>query len=208
MSIDPEVILIGAGGHATIVVDALLKAGYGREQIALVDQNAMRAGQQILGIPISMLDWPALMGRAVHICVGGNAVRRRLSEDACKAGARLFTIVHPQASIGSEAGLGGGVFVAAQAVIAPGVHLGAGTIVNHGAVVDHDCRVGAFCHIAPQSSLAGGVTLGDGVLIGAGANILPRVIVDQDSVVGAGAVVIKDVPKGATVVGVPAGRRT
>ncbi|WP_425457603.1 NeuD/PglB/VioB family sugar acetyltransferase [Devosia ginsengisoli] len=184
------------------------RGGHRRDQIAVVDQNAMRTGQQILGIEIGMLEWPSLMGRAVHVCIGDNAIRRRLWEDARKVGASLFTIVHPQASIGGEADLGGGVFVAAQAVIAPRARLGEGTIVNHGAVVDHDCRVGVFCHVAPQSSLAGGVILGDGVLVGAGANVLPRVIVNRNAVVGAGAVVVKDVLGGETVVGVPAGRRT
>lgn len=207
MHTEAGVILIGAGGHAKVVADALLKSGFPRDRIEFFDQNTARVGDQILGIPVSLLQFPTLAGKAVHVCVGDNAKRRQLAESARQAGATLVTVVHPAACIGEEVVLGAGVFVAAQAVIAPGVSLGEGTIINHGAIVDHDCRVGDFCHVAPQSSLAGGVNLGNGVLIGAGANVLPRVVIGDNAVVGAGAAVIVPVPEGRTVVGVPAGRQ-
>ena len=49
------------------------------------------------------------------------------------------------------------------------------------------------------------ITICDDVWIGAGAVILPGVTVGEGAIVGAGAVVTKDVPAGATYVGVPAG---
>jgi serine O-acetyltransferase len=46
--------------------------------------------------------------------------------------------------------------------------------------------------------------LGDGVFVGAGARILGEITIGSGAQVGANAVVLKDVPEGATAVGVPA----
>lgn len=77
-------------------------------------------------------------------------------------------------------------------------------IVNHGAVVDHDCVVGEFAHVAPNATLGGGVSVGRLSMVGAGATVLPGTRIGRGCIIGAGAVVRRDVPDGATVVGVPA----
>jgi acetyltransferase-like isoleucine patch superfamily enzyme len=82
--------------------------------------------------------------------------------------------------------------------------IGRGVIVNTSASVDHDCRVGEFAHLAPGSVLGGEVVVGARAFVGLGARILPCVTIGEEAVVGAGAVVLRDVPPGATVVGVPA----
>jgi maltose O-acetyltransferase len=48
------------------------------------------------------------------------------------------------------------------------------------------------------------VIVGDNVFVGAGAVILPRLKIGEGSTIGAGCVVTRDVPAGATVVGNPA----
>jgi len=76
--------------------------------------------------------------------------------------------------------------------------------VNMGAQIHHDCRIGSFSTIAPGACLLGAVTVGEEVFVGANATVLPHRRVGSHAVVGAGAVVTKDVPEGATVTGVPA----
>ncbi len=70
--------------------------------------------------------------------------------------------------------------------------------------VDHEVSIGAFAHIAPGASLAGYVTVGDGALVGVGASVTPGRTIGAWSTVGAGSAVVRDVPPGATVAGVPA----
>jgi len=72
-------------------------------------------------------------------------------------------------------------------------------------VVDHECVVGEFSHVAPNATLGGQVKIGARVLIGAGANILPGMTIGDDCVVGAGAVVTRNLT-GGTYVGMPARR--
>ena len=104
------------------------------------------------------------------------------------------------------------------------IHLGAGAFLNFGCVILDvaEVRIGQGTHIGPQVQLlaadhprdpatrASGleygrpVRIGRNVWIGAGALILPGVTVGDEALIGAGSVVTRDVPPGATVVGNPA----
>lgn len=196
--------LIGAGGHGRVVADALAVAGI--DPVAIVVRDG-RPGLVMLGRPVATPEVvPAMAGSRFHVAVGSAAIRARLHDLARSAGAMPLTIVHPAATVSTDAVLGAGVLVAAVAVVAPGATLGEGTIVNHGAVVDHDTRIGAFCHIAPHATLSGEVAVGDRVMIGAGAIVLPGLSIASDVTIGAGAVVVRPIGEPGTWVGNPARR--
>ena len=94
--------------------------------------------------------------------------------------------------------------------ISPAIPIGPGLYIPHpsGTVIMAD-RIGAnatFIHAVTVGMRTEWVfpTLGDGVFIGAGARILGGIRLGDDCTIGANAVVIDDVPAGATAVGVPA----
>lgn len=204
MHIDP-IYIIGAGGHAKVVVDALLQCGVDPARISITDARKELDGTTFLGLPVSTPAVSASMhGAWFHVAIGAAKIRHALHKELLAIAARPLTVLHPQAAVSPFAKLGEGVFVAAKAIVAPHAELGDGVIVNHGAVVDHDCQVAAFCHIAPNATLAGGVRIGASVLVGAGANLLPNIQVGDDAVIGAGAVVLNNIHAAQTYVGVPA----
>jgi len=192
--------LIGAGGHAKVVLAAARAAGL--DVAGLYDQDPGKTGTVIMGLRAGAAPPAAWWtGRPAHLAIGSNAARKRLAgEFAC-----LWTaIVSPSAHVDATAIVGAGAFVATRAVIHPDARVGESAIVNTGAIVEHDCRVGAFCHLAPGSCLAGGAAAGEGAFVGMGACILPGVRIGAWAVIGAGAVVKADVADGLTVAGVPA----
>lgn len=195
-------LIIGAGGHGRVVLDALLQDAPGIDVEVRDDSCSVT---NLLGLAVANPAIPAApLIRPTHIAIGANRVRREMAQLILARGARLHTVVHPQASLSPHARLGAGTFVAAQAVVAPGATVGDGVIVNHGAVIDHDCRVGDWSHIAPGAVLGGGSTVGQEVLIGSGAVVLPGIKIGDHAVIGAGAVVTRDVIAGESRVGVPA----
>lgn len=192
--------LIGAGGHAAVVVDAAMLQGF--EALAVLSQNPAQAGHILLGHHIELIGADTIL-QNFHVAIGDNSVRVRLHAEFSEAGAIAVTIIHPHATVAASSRIGAGSFVAAGAILAPRSRVGEGVIINHRAIVDHDVVVHDFSHVAPGVVLGGGVQIGRRVLVGAGATILPGLSIGDGAIIGAGAVVVADVSPDTTVVGVP-----
>ena len=119
-------------------------------------------------------------------------------------GLSFHTLVHPTAYVSPLAALGPGVFVGANSVIAPGVVLAEHVFVNRGVTIGHDTTIGAFSRIQPGSNLGSLSRIGRGVTVGIGATLVERLVIGDGAIVAAGAAVLRDVPAGALVAGVPA----
>lgn len=199
-----SLLLIGASGHAKVVVDAL-RAADPAFPIAVQDDNRMLDGRLLLGLPIQTpVDWERAPAGSFHVAIGHNESRARCHAAGLAGRRTPHTVIHPAATVSPSAEIGVGSFVAARAVVGPAARVGDGVILNHGSVVDHDCEVGDFTHLAPLAALGGGVKVGRFVLIGAGAVVLPGRTIGDGATVGAGAVVTHDINAGTTVIGVPA----
>lgn len=208
MSRERPVVLLGAGGHAAVLVDALTASGR-RPEAALV--RAGDAASGVLGVPLvdereAADRYPPERFELAMAVVGfGPGVRRhRLAQRWRDLGYRFATVVHPAAVVAASATLDEGVQVLAASVLQPRCRVGRDAIVNTGAIVEHDCSLAAGCHLAPRATLGGAVAIGARSQIGLGALVIEGRTVGDDSLVAAGAVVIRDVPDGVVVAGVPA----
>lgn len=133
-------------------------------------------------------------------------VRVRLHEMLQREGLLPVTVAHPSAWVEKNTIIGEGAQILAGAIICAEVNLGRQCIINTNASVDHECLLEDGVEVAPGATLCGIVHAETNSWICAGATILPRIRIGADAIVGAGAVVIRDVPNGARVVGVPAKR--
>jgi UDP-perosamine 4-acetyltransferase len=208
-----KTVVIGAGGHARVVIDALKRAGV--QVLFATDADPAKHGQTMLGVPVAGGDEalatqvPGRVQLALGIgTVGNDRGRRATAERLAALGHQFATVIHPSAVVAPDVTVLEGAQIMAGAVVQTGSQIGRHAIVNTGACVDHDCRVGDYAHVAPGATLSGGVDVGDGAFVGAGACVIQSVRVGAGSIVAAGAVVIRDVPAGACVMGVPARERT
>src|SRR6185369_9106388 len=143
------------------------------------------------------------INRAV-IALGDNTLRKKFADHARSLGMRLPVLIHPHAYVSPTAKIGDGTVVMAGAIVSTHVTMGEMCIVNTRASIDHDCLLGDYVHIAPGVTLAGNVTVGNGTLMGVGSCVMPGLCIGDDAIVGAGGVVIRDIPSNTTVVGCPA----
>ncbi len=203
-----DTVIIGAGGHGKVVLDILRAMGTLRP-VGFVDADVSLAGSTIGGLPVlgpvNLLPKLKLQKvKAAIIAIGDNAIRRTYAARVLEHGFQLINAIHPSAVVSPSAKIGMNVVIAANVVICAEAEIADSVIVNTAAVVEHECVVGEGVHICPTAALAGRVTVESGAFIGIGAKVIQCRSIGADAIVGAGAVVITDVPAGATVVGVPA----
>ncbi|MDB5352390.1 MAG: transferase [Planctomycetota bacterium] len=198
--------VIGAGGHAKVVIDTALASGQ-FDVVGVLDDDPRLWGTRVLGVPVRAAA-SALVARRVGveyavIAVGNNRIRAEIAGrlDELLAWA---TVVHPTAYLARGAVIGEGSLVCAGAILQPDARIGRHAILNTAASIDHDGVVGDFTHVGPGVRLAGSVRVGASVLLGIGCSVLPGCSVGTGATIGAGTVVVRDIPAGVTAIGVPA----
>ena len=211
----PYIVFWGGTGQAKVVRPII--EYYGAKVVAVFDDTP-NLPSPFLDVPIytgwdGFLGWlekqprPGDIGFCIAIGNPHGRVRIKFHERLVSIGLRPVTIAHPSAQIAPNAIIGEGSQFMAGAIVNPEASIGKQCIINTKASVDHECILEDGVELAPGATLCGIVKADVNAWICAGATILPRINIGADAVVGAGAVVIRDVPTGATVVGVPAKRK-
>lgn len=194
-----RLLVVGAGGHAKVVIDAAEAAGFTIAGVIGTPADE----REVLGHRVSHGD-AEVRADGFIVAIGDNALRARRFAEFAASGLAPVTVAHPSAVLGKDVVIGDGTFLAAGVIVNAGARIGADTILNTACSVDHDCFIGEHAHVGPQVALCGAVTIGEGALLGVGSCASPGVSVGDWCVVGAGAAVVGDLPPNAVCVGVPA----
>ena len=207
-----ERLILGAGGHGRVVLEALRSGGV-TAACAFLDPRPALRGKKVDGAKVIGGDDLLASRKPAKTALvngvgsdGSTAARRKVYERASSLGFRFPVVVAASAVVSKLARLEDGAQVLTRAVVHPGALIGVDAVVNTGAIVEHDAVVGAHAFVGPGAVLLGGCRVGAGAFVGSVAVVLPGITVGADAVVGAGAVVVCDVPAGARVAGVPARR--
>lgn len=200
-----HVLVLGAGGHAKVVIE-LLRAS-GRVVGAIIDADPRP--RELLGVPVvggdERLEALRREGFAqAFVAVGDNHLRQKIARQVQAAGYRLVNALSPAAVLSPSAQVGVGVALMAGAVVNAEARIGDLAIVNTGARIDHDCVLGEACHAGPGAALAGGVEVGPLAFLGVGACVIPQIRIGAAAIVGAGACVTRDILPRTVAVGAPA----
>lgn len=195
-----RLIIVGAGGHGKVIADNALKNGY--KDICFVDDTIIGdvAECPVIGTCSSIEHLNDGITDFV-IGVGNNAVRKEIAK---KYNVNWVSIVHPSAQIAFNVEIGKGTVIMANAVVNVCATVGEHCIINTGAIVEHDNVIEDYVHISPNAALGGSVHIGTLTHIGIGATVKNNIDICSDCTIGAGAVVIYDIEKSGTYIGVPA----
>ena len=190
----PDLILIGAGGHARACIDVVEQEGVYR--IAGLIGLSHEVGSKHFGYDViatdNELNELAHQYQFALISVGQihNAEHRtRLYTQLLTAGFTLPTVIAPKAYASSHSTIGIGTVVMHGAIINAGVFVGNNCIINSNSLIEHDTHVEDHCHISTGAILNGNTSIGSGSFIGSGAVIKEGVSIGSNSLVGMGLIV-------------------
>lgn len=177
-------IIIGSGGHVSVVIDILRKQN---KDVVIIDDNR-QVGDSVYGIPI--VDNTREDCEYV-VAVGDNLTRKQIVNRFPNV--KWGNVIDPSAIISPSVKLGTGNVICAGAVIQPYTVIGNHNIINTKSSVDHECSIGDFSHLAPGTTLCGNVNVGSNSFIGAGSTIIQKIRVGCNVVVGSHSNVIRDI---------------
>ncbi|CEG22027.1 UDP-N-acetylbacillosamine N-acetyltransferase [Planococcus massiliensis] len=201
-----NLLIIGASGHGKVVADTALKMNKWQRIAFLDDDESLKVslGFDIIGtskdIEAYINDWD------IFVAIGNNTIREKIQVELQAQGATFPILIHPSAAIGKEVEIAEGTVIMAGVVINSSTKIGRGCIINTSATVDHDNLIEDFAHISPGVHLAGTVIIGKGTWIGIGSIVSNNLEIISGAILGAGAVVLKDINETGVYVGVPARR--
>ena len=197
-----KIAIIGAGGHGKVVADVAKQVGY--QEIVFLDDDIEKElkGYKIIG---KCHEVEKILDQYdIVVAIGNNEIRKQYIKELDLKNAKLPVLKHPKAVIAEDVIIGKGTVVFANVVINSGTVVGKGCILNTACTIDHDNIIEDYVHISPGAHLGGGVKVRESSWIGIGGIIKNYTTICEKTLVGAGAVVVKDILESGVYVGVPA----
>jgi sugar O-acyltransferase (sialic acid O-acetyltransferase NeuD family) len=205
----PEILLVGGGGHCKSCIDVI--EAEGRFAIKGLIDLPEKLGQSLLGYPVigTDNDLPQLVKQDMNFLITlghmGHADRRKTLFEVIKSnGGQLPVIIAPSAVVSNHAEIGEGSIVMHQSIVNAGAKIGKNCIVNNKALIEHDAIVGNDCHISTDANVNGDCSIADGVFVGSAATLKNGIRIGKNTIIGAGAVLLKSIDESGVYIGNPA----
>lgn len=202
-----EIIVIGGGGHAKVVISILKKLkGYKVVGYTDLKDRGIILGEEYIGTDENTINCDISLA-AIGIGITNKIKKReKIINSYLGKGFSFPAIISPDAIVNEDVYIGTGTVVMDGAVINSGTKIDNYSIINTKSSIDHDCKIGNYVHIAPGAILCGGVQVGSNSLIGAGSTVIQYKTIAENCIIGAGSVITKDCLESGTYVGIPARR--
>ena len=200
-----QVVIIGAGGHAKVIADIIVKSGdrvYGflDDNLEIGTTIANNEQFKIIGKIEKINKLKENTNVEFVIAIGDNTVRKNIAENY---NVKYYTAIHPSSIIALDVSIEEGTVVMANTVINTSAKIGRHCIVNTGAIIEHDNIIENYVHVSPNATLCGTVKIGECTHIGANATVKNNIEICNKCIIGAGALVVKNINESGAYVGVP-----
>lgn len=188
-----SIYIYGASGHGIVVADIAKSCGY--EDIVFIDdgENGYDSFEDIKEnnhIPIAF-------------GIGCNKTREKLSEKVQNRGFKVISLIHPSSIIADTVEIEYGTVIMPNVVVNGKTSIGKCVILNTGSIIEHECNIESFVHISPKVALAGNVIVKANTHIGIGSIVIQEKTIGKNSVIGAGSVVVNNIPDNVKAYGNP-----
>lgn len=202
-----EIYIVGAGTYGEAMCELAEILGYTIK--GFYDEDEGKHRLSIMDYPVfgkfSDLDEKIISENKYIVAIGNNAIRYKIMTKINNLGGVTPTLIHPTAIISPSAVIGKGVYIQANAYIWTKVKIGDFSIISPNVVIAHHSTIGKACLVSTLTGVGASINIEDRVFIGMGCTIVTGMnVVGENSIIGAGAVVLKDTDRNSVYAGVPA----
>jgi sugar O-acyltransferase (sialic acid O-acetyltransferase NeuD family) len=205
-----NILIIGASGHAKVIIDILEKENL-YNVFGFIDTYKPKGksiyGYEILGtekdIPKIMFENDIYGG---IIAIGDNWVRKIVSDKVIELNNefKFITTIHPDAIIGNDVQIGEGVVIMPGVIINSKAVIGKHCILNTKSFLGCCSKIYDYSSLGPSSLVDYDVVVKNNSAISLGVNIVNNIIIGENSVIGAGSLVLKNIANNKIAFGIPA----
>jgi len=204
-----DLVIFGTGGLGREfheLIQDMVQDGAKFNLLGFLDGNPAQHGQQVHDLPVLgdtswLEDRP---GVEVVLGVGNTAVKHKIRQQVQKTGHHFAQLIHPSVVVGRRVQLGEGVTICAGSLVTTDIVLEDLVTLNLDVTVGHDSILRTYVNVAPSCNISGNVIVGKGCDLGTNSTIIQGLTLGHWSILGAGAVMVKDLPANITAVGAPA----
>jgi sugar O-acyltransferase (sialic acid O-acetyltransferase NeuD family) len=204
-----RILLFGGGNQVHYTIDIIEKENK-YEVIGIIDSvheiGADRYGYKVLGRQdnlINIVDEYKI--DAGLITIGDNWSRSIVYNAIINQmpSFEFINAIHPSVIIGKNVELGFGIVMMAGVIVNPLSKIGNFTFFATGCQIEHDCIIQDYASVSAGSIMGGYVNIGKYSAITLGVTILDRLNIGENSVIGSGSLVLKDIPDNVLAYGNP-----
>ncbi len=139
------------------------------------------------------------------IAIGTAKVKQNVVEKlSAYSNLHFVNLIDPSVIMSDRIQIGEGCILCAGTILTVDITIGNHVIMNLDCTVGHDSVIENYVTIYPGANISGNVRIGEGAELGTGMQIIQGKKVGKRSIVGAGAIVVHDIPEKCTAVGIPA----
>jgi sugar O-acyltransferase (sialic acid O-acetyltransferase NeuD family) len=205
-----ELLIIGAGGFGREVawlVDRINQRCPTWNQVGFLDDTPDLYGKLVNAHPVvgKCADYVKYPDAYLSVCVADANARKRLITILCSVGApRFATLIDPSSLYSDSALIGEGCIICAHTILTVNISIKSHCIINLDCTIGHDVSIDDYVTLYPSVNISGYVNIGSCTEIGTGTQIIQHKSIGEQTIIGAGSVVVKDIPSHCTAVGCPA----
>ncbi|MBM7560897.1 acetyltransferase [Fusibacter tunisiensis] len=203
-----DIVIIGAGGFGREVawlIEDINKKNKEWNLVGFVDDNEKIQGSEINGYKVvGNINWLKEQELYVVNAIGDPVTKKKIIEKLDGSKNQYPILIHPSVIYSESVIFGEGSIICAGNIITVNIQIGKHVIINLDCTIGHDANIGDYSTVLPSVNISGFVKTKECVSVGTGSAIIQGVSIGKNTVVGAGAVVVKDLPANCTAVGSPA----
>ena len=203
-----DIVIIGAGGFGREVawlIEDINKVNNEWNIVGFVDDNKSIQGTQINGYKVvGDIDWLEKQEVFVVNAIGDPIIKKKVMDKLDGSKNKYPVLIHPSVICSDRVSFGEGSIICAGNIITVNIEIGKHVIINLDCTIGHDANIGDYSTVLPSVNVSGFVKTEECVSVGTGSAVIQGVNIGRNTVVGAGAVVVKDLPANCTAVGSPA----